>query len=134
MNEVFLGSDVLGRGVLTRSRLRWSYESLYPDVYVRNDVAPSLRQHTGCLALPPPAGSSRDALISDDELDLIDGMAVTNPARTVFDLAVTSSVTSRCATSMRSRGRLASKPSTCLRGSTAIAARVAGAGAGSRWT
>jgi hypothetical protein len=55
MNEVFLGSDVLGRGVLTRSRLRWSYESLYPDVYVRNDVAPSLRQHTvGAWLSHPP--------------------------------------------------------------------------------
>jgi len=123
MNEVFVGSEVLRRGVLTRGRLRWNYKSIYPDVYVRNDVAPSLRQHTvgawlwsgrrgivagraaaalhGALwvhagtpielitpATRPPRGIlARDELISDDELVLIDGMAVTNPARTAFDLA-----------------------------------------------
>jgi hypothetical protein len=46
MNEVFVGSEVLRSGGLTRSRLRWNYRSIYPDVYVRNDAAPSLRQHT----------------------------------------------------------------------------------------
>jgi hypothetical protein len=125
MNEVFVGSEVLRRGVLTRSRLRWNYTSLYPDVYVPNDVAPSLRQHTvgawlwsgrraivagraaaalhGALWVhtgtpieliltpartrPPRGILARDELISDDELVLIDGMAVTNPARTAFDLS-----------------------------------------------
>ena len=46
MNEVFVGSEVLNSGWLTRGRLRWNYKSIYPDVYVLNDVAPSLRQHT----------------------------------------------------------------------------------------
>ncbi len=123
MNEVFVGSEVLSRGGLTRSRLRWNYKSIYPDVYVLNDVAPSLRQHTvgawlwsgrrgivagraaaalhGALwvhpgtpielitpSTRPPRGIvTRDELISADELVLIDGMAVTNPARTAFDLA-----------------------------------------------
>jgi hypothetical protein len=123
MNEVFVGSEVLGRGGLTRSRLRWNYRSIYPDVYVLNDVAPSLRLHTvgawlwsgrrgivagraaaalhGALwvhpgtpvelitpSTRPPRGIiTRDEMISDDELVLIDGMAVTNPARTAFDLA-----------------------------------------------
>jgi len=123
MNEVFVGSDALRGGILTRSRLRWNYTSIYPDVYVPNGVAPSLRQQTvgawlwsrrrgivagraaaalhGALwvhpgspielitsATRPPRGIlARDELISDDELVLIDGMAVTNPARTAFDLA-----------------------------------------------
>jgi hypothetical protein len=39
-------------------------------------------------ATRPPRGIfTRDELISDDELVLIDGMAVTSPARTAFDLA-----------------------------------------------
>ena len=123
MNAVFVGSEVLGSGGLTRSRLRWNYKSIYPDVYVPNGVAPSLRQHTvgawlwsgrrgivagraaaaphGALwvqtgtpielitpsSRPPRGIITRDELINDDELVLIDGMAVTNPARTAFDLA-----------------------------------------------
>jgi hypothetical protein len=123
MNEVFVGSEALRGGTLTRSRLRWNYTSIYPDVYVPNGVAPSLRKQTvgawlwsrrrgivagraaaalhGALwvhpstpielitpATRPPRGIlTRDELISDDELDLIDGMAVTSPARTAFDLA-----------------------------------------------
>ncbi|HEX7825461.1 MAG TPA: hypothetical protein VF477_11205 [Mycobacterium sp.] len=123
MNEVFVGSEALRAGVLTRSRLRWNYTPIYPDVYVPNGVAPSLRRQTvgawlwsrrrgivagraaaalhGALwvhpstpielissATRPPAGIvARDELISDDELMLIDGMAVTNATRTAFDLA-----------------------------------------------
>ncbi|HEV7419996.1 MAG TPA: hypothetical protein VGO30_09135 [Mycobacterium sp.] len=123
MNEVFLGSEVLRSGALTRSRLRWNYKSSYPDVYLPNDVTPSLRQHTvgawlwsgrrGIVAgraaaalhgalwvhtgtlielistrTRTPSGIlARSELISDDELVLVDGMAVTNPARTAFDLA-----------------------------------------------
>jgi hypothetical protein len=44
MSEVFVGSEALRRGALTRSRLRWNHNAIYPDVYVRNDVVPSLRQ------------------------------------------------------------------------------------------
>ena len=123
MNEVFIGSEALRRGVLTRSRLRWNYTPIYPDVYVPDGVAPSLRRQTmgawlwsrrrgvvagraasalhGALwvhpgtpielissATRPPAGIiTRDELISDDELILIGGMAVTSPIRTGFDLA-----------------------------------------------
>jgi len=123
MNEVFVGSEALRAGVLTRSRLRWNYTPIYPDVYVPNGVAPSLRRQTvgawlwshrrgivagraaaalhGALwvhpstpielispATRPPTGIiTHDELISDDELVLIAGMAVTSPTRTAFDLA-----------------------------------------------
>ncbi|HEY6576395.1 MAG TPA: hypothetical protein VI029_16015 [Mycobacterium sp.] len=114
MTEVFLGSEMVSKRVLTRSRLRWNHESIYPDVYVPKDVAPVVAAaHGGCLALdgstwhrrrtgggrtpwcrvhagtpielitpstrPPRGIVTRDELISDDELVLIDGMAVTNP-------------------------------------------------------
>lgn len=46
MDDVFLGTEALRRGALTRGRLRWNYRALYPDVYLPAGVAPSLRQRT----------------------------------------------------------------------------------------
>jgi hypothetical protein len=46
MDEVFVGSAALARGGLTRGRLRWNYRAIFPDVYVRKLVAPSLEQKT----------------------------------------------------------------------------------------
>ncbi|MEV0673440.1 hypothetical protein [Mycobacterium sp. NPDC050441] len=43
MREVFIGSEMLRRGALTRSKLRWSYESIFPDVYVPKSAPLALR-------------------------------------------------------------------------------------------
>jgi hypothetical protein len=43
---VFVGSAALTRGGLTRGRLRWNYRAIFPDVYVRKLVGPSLEQTT----------------------------------------------------------------------------------------
>jgi hypothetical protein len=86
-------------------------------------------------ATRPPRGIlARDELISDDELVLIDGMAVTNRARTAFDLArhLHRDLAVRHLDAL-ARGP-ASKQSTRLRWATAIAAHVAEAAAPSRWT
>jgi hypothetical protein len=42
MREVFIGSERLAEGVLTRGQLRWNYEAIFPDVYVPKAAAPSL--------------------------------------------------------------------------------------------
>ena len=41
MTDVFLGSEALTSGVLTRGQLRWNYRAIYPDVYVSKDATPS---------------------------------------------------------------------------------------------
>lgn len=46
MPEVFVGTELLARGGLTRGQLRWNYSSIFPDVYVRRAAAPSLLCHT----------------------------------------------------------------------------------------
>jgi hypothetical protein len=46
MREVFIGSEEVEHGVLTRGRLRWNYRSIFPDVYVSNAREPSLHQRT----------------------------------------------------------------------------------------
>lgn len=42
MRGVFIGSEQLARGALTRGQLRWNYEAIFPDVYVSKAAAPSL--------------------------------------------------------------------------------------------
>jgi hypothetical protein len=42
MRDVFIGSERLARGALTRGQLRWKYEAIFPDVYVPKAAAPSL--------------------------------------------------------------------------------------------
>ena len=42
MRDVFIGSERLAQGVLTRGQLRWNYESIFPDVYQPKADVPSL--------------------------------------------------------------------------------------------
>lgn len=42
MEDVFIGSDALAAGVLTRGQLRWNYRPLFLDVYMLNEAVPSL--------------------------------------------------------------------------------------------
>jgi hypothetical protein len=46
MADVFVGSEALMNGVLTRGQLRWNYRAIFPDVYMRKDAAPSLSDRT----------------------------------------------------------------------------------------
>lgn len=43
MREVFIGSEALKRGALTRSHLRWNFRAIFPDVYVPKSARLSLR-------------------------------------------------------------------------------------------
>jgi very-short-patch-repair endonuclease len=43
MSAVFVGTEALARGALTRGKLRWNYKSIFPDVYVLRAAAPALR-------------------------------------------------------------------------------------------
>lgn len=42
MAGVFLGSEAIARGTLTRGQLRWNYRQIHRDVYVRKDAPRSL--------------------------------------------------------------------------------------------
>jgi hypothetical protein len=44
MEDVFIGSEALAAGVLTRAELRWNYRAMFPDVYMRAEAVPSLSQ------------------------------------------------------------------------------------------
>jgi hypothetical protein len=46
MGIIFLGSQALARGEITRGRLRSSYQTLYPDVYMPRIGTPSLYEYT----------------------------------------------------------------------------------------
>jgi len=46
MREVFVGSDAVAGGGLTRARLRWNYRAIFPDVYLSKQLVPSLNQRT----------------------------------------------------------------------------------------
>jgi alkylation response protein AidB-like acyl-CoA dehydrogenase len=46
MSEVFVGSDALASGGLTRARLRWNYRAIFPDIYLTKQIVPSLAQRT----------------------------------------------------------------------------------------
>jgi hypothetical protein len=48
MFEVFIGTELLGRGALTKAKLRWNYCSIFPNVYVHRSkaTAPSLWRNT----------------------------------------------------------------------------------------
>lgn len=46
MRGVFIGSEMLKRGALTRSQLRWNYRPIFPDVYVPKSGALPLRRRT----------------------------------------------------------------------------------------
>jgi hypothetical protein len=42
MDGVFLGSEALRRGAISRGDLRWNYRTIFPDVYQSKTVQPSL--------------------------------------------------------------------------------------------
>jgi hypothetical protein len=46
MNGVFLGSEQLASGAITRGQLRWNYRAIYPDVYETKAVEQSLYSNT----------------------------------------------------------------------------------------
>jgi hypothetical protein len=46
MEDVFIGSGALARGVLTRGQLRWNYRAIFPDVYIPKEATPSLSHRT----------------------------------------------------------------------------------------
>lgn len=46
MRGVFIGSEMLERGALTRGALRWNYTAIFPDVYLANTARRSLRHRT----------------------------------------------------------------------------------------
>lgn len=46
MRDVFIGSELLKAGAVTRGELRWNYRAIFPDVYVPKTAAPSLRRRT----------------------------------------------------------------------------------------
>lgn len=46
MSDVFIGSEALKQGALTRGQLRWRYEQLFPDIYTARQTTLSLRRRT----------------------------------------------------------------------------------------
>lgn len=42
MEDVFIGSEILVAGVLTRGQLRWNYRTLFPGVYMLKEAMPSM--------------------------------------------------------------------------------------------
>ena len=46
MRRVFIGSEALASGRLTRAALRWNYRRLFPDVYAPAALNPSLQDRT----------------------------------------------------------------------------------------
>jgi hypothetical protein len=42
MNHPFVGSEALSGGLVTRASLRWNYRAILPDIYVPNDLEPTL--------------------------------------------------------------------------------------------
>jgi hypothetical protein len=43
MGEVFIGSEQLAQGAVTRGQLRWNFQSILPDVYARKGTVPALQ-------------------------------------------------------------------------------------------
>lgn len=123
MDEVFIGSDALAIGALTRGGLRWNYRAIFPNVYADRNIAPSLQLNTvgawawsrgaavitgraaaalhGALGVPadvpiemigrmtraPKGIIVRRERIAADEVVERNGLLVTTPHRTAFDLA-----------------------------------------------
>ncbi|MCV7259245.1 hypothetical protein [Mycobacterium shimoidei] len=46
MPEVFVGTEMLASGTLTKGQLRWNYNAIFPGIYVANAATPSLRRNT----------------------------------------------------------------------------------------
>ncbi|UBV23222.1 hypothetical protein H8Z59_08825 [Mycolicibacterium fortuitum] len=122
MGTIFVGSEALARGELTRGRLRAAYRPIFPDIYTPRMAEPTLYRNTvgawlwakrkgivtgrAAAALhganwvaedapieliwannrPPRGIVTHNDRFAPDEVDEINGMAVTNVARTVLDL------------------------------------------------
>jgi hypothetical protein len=122
MERVFIGSEALQRGDVTRHELHRWYRRIYPDVYTDKRHQMSLHDNVvgawlwsrrraivACVAAsalhgarwvdndvrvelignngrPPRGLVVRNEQVHDDELTVIDGIPVTNIARTAFDL------------------------------------------------
>jgi hypothetical protein len=123
MREVFVGSEALATGKLTRGQLRWNYRALFPNVYADKDVTPSLQrtiaaawlwaggdaviagraaaalygalwvdantpvEMIGRFTRTPRGIVVRNERIEADEIVERDGLLVTTPQRTAFDVA-----------------------------------------------
>ena len=46
MGDAFVGSEAVAGGVITRASLRWNHRAILPDIYVPNDVEPTLAVRT----------------------------------------------------------------------------------------
>jgi hypothetical protein len=46
MEDVFIASEALRMGALTRGQLRWNYHAIFPDVHLPRDAEPRLRERT----------------------------------------------------------------------------------------
>lgn len=122
MGTIFVGSEALARGELTRGRLRAAYRPIFPDIYTPRMAEPTLYRNTvgawlwakrkgivtgrAAAALhganwvaedapieliwannrPPRGIVTHNDRFAPDEVDEINGMAVTNVARTALDL------------------------------------------------
>jgi hypothetical protein len=45
MADVFIGSEALAHGALTRGQLRWRYRTIFPDVYIAKSAMPTQEQY-----------------------------------------------------------------------------------------
>jgi hypothetical protein len=122
MGTIFVGSEAIARGELTRGRLRSAYRAIFPDIYTPRMAEPSLYTNTvaawlwskrgGVIAgraaaalhgakwvdedapieliwannRPPHGILTHNDRFAPDEVEEINGMAVTNVARTALDL------------------------------------------------
>ena len=53
---MFIGSEALKAGRLTRSQLRWNYTAIHPDVYIERGIERTLEVNTRAAALWVPDG------------------------------------------------------------------------------
>jgi very-short-patch-repair endonuclease len=60
MNEPFLGSEAVASGILRKHQLRSHFKAIFPDVYIRRDLEPTVRQ----LALAGWLWSHRNGVIA----------------------------------------------------------------------
>ncbi len=71
MRDVFIGSDHIARGLVTRGQLRWNYEAIFPDVYVAKASGPGLQARIVGAWL----WSGRDCIIAGRAAAAIHGAA-----------------------------------------------------------
>ena len=66
---VFIGSEALRTGRLTRGQLRWNYTAVHPDVYIPRETRRSLAVNTRAAALWVPDGviTGRAAALGDQQ-------------------------------------------------------------------